>query len=90
MPKGTISVRLDQATLDRLGMIAQATGRSRGALMTHAIKQYTEAEAWQVTAIQTAADDLRHGDAGLVDHAEVVGWLNTWGTPEELEPPACK
>jgi predicted transcriptional regulator len=86
MPKGTISVRLDQATLDRLGMIAQATGRSRGSLMTHAIERYTETEAWQVVAIQGAVDDLARGNAGLVDHSEVARWLNTWGTPDETEP----
>ena len=38
MPKGTVSVRLDEATLERLGAIAKATGRSRGALMTYAIE----------------------------------------------------
>lgn len=86
MPKGTISVRLDQATLDRLGMIAQATGRSRGSLMDHAIERDTETEAWQVAAIQGAVDDLASGNAGLVDHVEVASWLNTWGTPDETEP----
>ena len=88
MPKGTVSVRLDQTTLDRLGMIAQATGRSRGTLMTHAIEKYAETEAWQVAAIREAVDDLARGDAALVDHAEVAAWLNSWGTPDELEPPA--
>jgi predicted transcriptional regulator len=88
MPKGTISVRLDQETLDRLGMIARATGRSRGALMAHAIEKYTDTEVWQVAAIQGAVDDLARGDAGLVDHADVAGWLGSWGLPDELEPPA--
>ncbi len=89
MPKGTISVRLDQTTLDRLGMIAKATGRSRGTLMTHAIERYAETEAWQVAAIQEAVEDLTHGDAGLVDHSDVSAWLNSWGMPDELESPEC-
>ena len=54
MPKGTVSVRLDEVTLERLGAIAKATGRSRGALMSHAIERYAETEAWQVGAIQQA------------------------------------
>jgi predicted transcriptional regulator len=33
MPKGTVSVRLDDKTLERLSVIAKATGRSRGALV---------------------------------------------------------
>ena len=88
MPKGTISVRLDQATLDRLGMIARATGALARRTMTHAIEKYTDTEVWQVAAIQGAVDDLARGDAGLVDHADVAGWLGNWGLPDELEPPA--
>ena len=56
--------------------------------MTHAIEKYAETEAWQVAAIREAVDDLARGDAALVDHAEVAAWLNGWGTPDELEPPA--
>ncbi len=87
MPKGTVSVRLDQTTLDRLGMIAKATGRSRGTLMTHAIEKYAENEAWQVAAIQEAVEDLTRGDAALVDHTELADWLSSWGTSDEAEPP---
>lgn len=87
MPKGTVSVRLNQTTLDHLGLIAKATGRSRGMLMTHAIEKYAETEAWQVAAIQEAVEDLGRGDGGLVDHSEVAAWLNSWGTLDELAPP---
>lgn len=86
MPKGTVSVRLDEATLERLGAIAKATGRSRGALMTHAIERYVETEAWQVTAIQEAIDELRRGEAEPVEHAQVAKWLASWGAPDESEP----
>jgi len=87
MPKGTVSVRLDEATLERLGAIAKATGRSRGALMTYAIERYAEIEAWQVVAVQEAMDELRRGEADLVEHAQVAAWLASWGTPEESDPP---
>ena len=87
MPKGTVSVRLDEMTLERLGALAKATGRSRGALMSHAIERYAESEAWQVAAIQEAMEDLARGEAGLVEHAEVAAWLDSWGTPDELDPP---
>jgi len=88
MPKGTVSVRLGEATLERLGAIAKATGRSRGALMTHAIERYAETEAWQVAAIQDAMDEMRRGEADLVDHGEIAAWLSSWGTPDEVDPPA--
>jgi predicted transcriptional regulator len=87
MPKGTVSVRLDDKTLERLGVIAKATGRSRGALMSHAIERYAESEAWQVAAIQEAMGELSRGEADLVDHAEVAKELDTWGTDDE--PPTA-
>lgn len=88
MPKGTISVRLDEQTLERLEAIAKATGRSRGALMAHAIERYAEAEAWQVAAIQEAMVELSRGEADLVDHADVVKELDTWGS--DGEPPTAE
>lgn len=88
MPTETVSVRLDQPTLDRLGMIAAATGRPRAALMAQAIEQYAEIQAWQVTAIKGAADAVGRGDAGLMDHPPLAAWLGSWGSPQELEPPA--
>ena len=86
MAKGTVSVRLDEATLERLGAIAKATGRSRGALMSHAIERYAESEAWQVAAIQEAMDTLARGEAELLDHADVMAELDTWGTADEPDP----
>ena len=90
MAKETISVRLERKTLDQLSTMAQTTGRTRGALMTHAIEKYVENEAWQVAAIQEAVDELERGEAGLADHDDVVRWLNSWGTDHEAEPTAWK
>lgn len=90
MAKETISVRLDRETLDRLSAMAKATGRTRGALMTHAIKKYVENEAWQVAAIQEAIDELARDEADLADHEDISKWLNSWGTDNEAESPACK
>jgi predicted transcriptional regulator len=88
MPTQTVSVRLDQSTLDRLAMIAEATGRPREVLMAQAIEQYAETQAWQVAAIEGAADALARGDAGLMDHPPLAAWLGSWGRPQELGPPA--
>lgn len=87
MSKATISVRLEQDTLDRLSAMAQAMGRKRAALMTHAIEKYVEDEAWQLAAIQQAVDELERGEASLVDHEDVARWLESWGTAQETDPP---
>jgi predicted transcriptional regulator len=55
--------------------------------MSHAIERYAESEAWQVAAIQEAMDELSRGEAGLVDHGDVVAALDTWGGPDEIDPP---
>ena len=90
MAKETISVRLERETLDRLSAMAKATGRTRGALMTHAIEKFIATEAWQVAAIQEAVDELERGTADLADHEDVVAWLNSWGTDNEADAPACR
>lgn len=90
MGKATISVRLEQETLERLSTMAQATGRKRAALMTHAIEKYVEDEAWQLAAIQQSLDELARNEADLVDHEDVAHWLESWGTEQETPPPACK
>jgi predicted transcriptional regulator len=89
MSKETTSVRLERETLERLGIMAKATGRKRGALMAHAIEKYVENEAWQVAAIQEAVDELEQGRADLVDHEDVATWLKSWGSANETEPPIC-
>jgi predicted transcriptional regulator len=85
MPQGTASVHLDGKTPERLGAIAKATGRSHGALMSHAIERDAESEAWQVAAIQEAIGALARGEADLVDHAQVAKELDT-GAPMTRRP----
>ena len=63
------SVRLDDETLQRLGVMAEAMDRPRAWLMAHAIKQYVNSEEWFVREVGKgiqAADEGR-----LVEHADV-------------------
>jgi hypothetical protein len=32
-------------------------------------------------------DELSRGEAGLVDHSDIAAALDTWGGPDEIEPP---
>jgi predicted transcriptional regulator len=80
MAKETVSVRLDWETLERLSLMAKATGHKRSALMTHAIEKYVKNEAWQIAAIQEAVDELERGEAALADHEDIAEWLKRWGT----------
>ena len=69
MPLKATSVRLDEATLEQVGQMAEAMDRPRAWLMAYAIKQYVEREQWFISEIDKgiqAADEGR-----LLDHDDV-------------------
>ena len=43
--------------------------------------------AWQAARIKEALDEARSGAPG-VPHEEVVRWMESWGTDDELPPPS--
>jgi len=86
----TVSVRLDDDTLTQLDMMAKAADRSRAWLMSQAVKQFVEHEAWQVEAIKKSLEKLESGKGQFVDHEEVAQWLSSWGTEAEAECPKCR
>ena len=89
MPSKTVSVRLTPETLTKLDALAEAMQRPRAWLIAHAIERYVDTEAWQVAAIQQAAQELVQGEADLVGHDEIATWLHSWGTAQETVPPPC-
>jgi predicted transcriptional regulator len=86
----TVSVRLDDDTLAQLDMMAKAADRSRAWLMSQAVKQFVEHEAWQIEAIKKSLEKLEGGKAQFVAHEEVALWLSSWGTATETECPKCR
>jgi predicted transcriptional regulator len=89
MPSKTVSVRLTPETLAKLDTLAEALQRPRAWLIAHAIERYVDIEAWQVAAIQQAAQELAQGEADLIGHDEIAAWLSSWGTAQETAPPPC-
>jgi predicted transcriptional regulator len=84
----TLTVRLSQATKDRLDTVARSTKRSQACLESEAIEAFIELNAWQIEGIEAA---IREADAGrLVPHEEVVAWVRSWQTGEELPRPQPK
>jgi predicted transcriptional regulator len=86
----TVSVRLDDETLKKLDLMAKAADRSRAWLMSQAVKQYVDHEAWQLDAIKKSLEKLESGKARFADHANVAHWLSSWGSDTEAERPQCK
>jgi predicted transcriptional regulator len=85
----TLSIRLDEDTLEKLDVMAAATERSRGWLMAHAVREYVEHEAWQVDAIERALKKLKTGQSTFTSQQAVEQWVDSWDTEGEQVPPEC-
>jgi len=85
----TVSIRLDDDTIKQLDMMAKVADRSRSWLMSQAVKQYVEHEAWQIDASRKSLEKFGKGNAQFAGHEDVVQWLSSWGTAEETECPKC-
>ena len=81
----TLSIRLDAATKQRLGLLAKRSKRSSSFLAAEAIAAYVEQEEWQLGEIRSSIEEL---DSGMgVSHDDVTSWLKSWGTSREKKPP---
>ena len=68
-PTEPITVRTAKAVVAEIDALATATDRSRNYIVNQALKQYLEANAWQVERIE---DGLAEARAGRVRPAEEV------------------
>ena len=68
----TMTVRLDEKTLNRLEKLARATDRTKAYLANKAIEDYLANQEWQVQAIKEAVAEADRKDAQFIDHSEVA------------------
>ena len=81
----TLSLRIDEATKERLEALAKRSRRSKSFLAAEAIASYVEAESWQLDEIAAGLDDLEQGRT--TGHEAVADWLRSWGGPDERKMP---
>jgi len=86
----TLTIRLDEQTKKKLERLAIATARSKSYVVSSAIKDFIEANEWQVQEIKSAVKKADHRDAKFADHKDVAAWLDTWGSKKVKVPPKCK
>ena len=82
MSSSTLTIRVDDDQKARLEALAQSTGRSRSYLAADAIRDYLDANEWQVAGVQAAIRSL--GETGGVAHGQVRDWVESWdgGQPD--------
>lgn len=86
-----IAVKLDPDVHDRVKRLAEARQRTPHWLLREAIQQYVDREEKREALRQDARRAWEEYQAtGLhVTDEEVVVWMESWGTENELPPPVC-
>ena len=77
MSQQTLSLRVPQTIVEQLGLLADATGKSRNFIAVQAMRDFIEREAWQVAEIQQAIKEADAGDFATDEEVEAV--FNKWG-----------
>ena len=72
----TVTIRLEEATKNKLEKLADATHRSRSFLAAEAIKAYVDCNEWQINEIQAAIAEADAGD--FASDAEVQAVIDKW------------
>ncbi len=86
---GVTSVRLQPEIENPLENLSKKLDRSKNYLINQAIKEFLarkslEEQRWDETL--KAIDSVKSGK--LIAEKEVNGWLESWGTENEIEPPS--
>jgi predicted transcriptional regulator len=85
----TVTIRLRPEVGEKLEAMARDTKRSKAYLASEAVRAYVDLNAWQVAHIKEALEEDGSGVPG-VPHDEVVAWIESWGTDNELPRPTPK
>lgn len=85
---GVTSIRLNSEVEAPLERLAEKLDRSKNYLINQAINEFVarqsvEEARWADTL--QALDSAKSGK--LISEGEVAGWLSSWGTSNESEPP---
>ena len=85
---GMTSVRMPDELLEQLQETAEKLRRSKGWIINDAVREYLVKEERKSRMLEDTREALADIKAGrVVDGAEVIDWLDSWGTDNEKTPP---
>lgn len=70
MSNTTITIRTDPDLAGKVAALAASMDRSRNWVIEEALRQYVEAQAWQIEGIKAAIDSLDKGEG--IPHEQVM------------------
>jgi len=83
-----VSIRLEATLSDQVAAIAAALDRPKSWVIEQAVRDFVAIQEWQLAAID---EGLKQANAGqMVPHEDVVAWVRSWGSPDELPMPKCE
>ncbi len=85
----TTSFRLDDDLQEKLDITATRLKRSKGWIINDALREYIEHEERKQRMMEETEEAIADIKAErVVSGEEVMKWLETWGTPAEIEAPS--
>lgn len=85
---GMTSVRIPDELMSKLENTAAKRRRSKSWLINDAVREYLEKEEQQEQRLLETQEALNDMQAGrLVDGKDVMDWLASWGSDDELQSP---
>ena len=85
---GMTSVRMPDELLEQLQEAAEKLRRSKGWIINDAVREYLVKEKRKSRMLEDTREALADIKAGrVVDGADVINWLDSWGTDNEKTPP---
>ncbi len=73
----TMTIRLEAEMKSRLDKLSAATHRSKSFLAAEAVREFIEANEWQIEELEKA---IKESDAGdFASNQEVLAVFNKWG-----------
>ena len=83
--KQNMAIRVAPELIEELDKIGKAVNRSRAWLGEDALRHYVEIQRWHLQEITAGIKDIKAGR--VIPNSEMEKWLNSWGRPDEKEPP---
>lgn len=83
----SLTVKLPRNLVERLNALADRTTWEASDYVREALAGYIPWQEREIAAIQEALDEADAG-APTYAHEDVMAWLESWETPNELPPPA--
>jgi len=85
MATSQFSLRLPEELKHSLLEMSKLAHRSQSQIAVRAITEYVERNEWKMKALQDAKQEADKGV--FVSHESIDGWLDSWGTDNELPAP---